>query len=178
MGYKLAWHLLGIVPRVHTAQADRNAKDLCNPIRRWDETSNLTSADALIHERDDLDWLGHVSFKDTYSERRRLPRIPQAMLTFKSMRIVIMIRKMTVTRLPTVRTHAGGGGVMCGEDVVEFLSLVLLLEVGGFGPGGGGGERETSIGPGRRTRGRIVREMCRCGTESQNVMLVEVDPIE
>ena len=68
-------------------------------------------------------------------------------------------------RSPSVRTHAGGGGVMCGLDVVELLPLVTLFEVGGFGPGTEGGGSDTSIRPGRRTRGRIEREMCRRGTE-------------
>ena len=84
------------------------------------------------------------------------------MLTLKSVRTVMTMRKTAVMRSSTVRTQAGGDGISCGvEDVELLLFLVTLLEPGFTGTGKVGGERETSTGLDRSLRGRVLVRMRR-----------------
>ena len=67
-------------------------------------------------------------------------------------------RKMAVMRSSTVRTQAGADGISCVVEDVELLSLVMLLEVGAWGAGKAGGDRDISSGLDRSMRGRrLVR---------------------
>ncbi len=92
------------------------------------------------------------------------------MLTLKSVRTVMTMRKRAVRTSSTVRTHAGGGGIACGEADVEPLCLVVLETLGfGMAPD----DRDTSSGLGRCMRGRIVAELCWRGMGRQYVLVTE-----
>lgn len=63
-------------------------------------------------------------------------------------------------RSSSVRTQAGGGGSSAGRaEGVDLLSMVMLLEADAPKLAEAGGDRDTSPGRGRCTRGRIVAEL-------------------
>lgn len=101
------------------------------------------------------------------------PRILQVMLTLKSVRIVMRLRKRAVMRSSVVRSQAGADGIPCGTEDVELLSLVTLFEVDVLGAGKAGEDKDTSSGPGRCMRGRMVVRVRRRGTGTQYVLVID-----
>ena len=87
------------------------------------------------------------------------------------------MRKRAVRRSSTVRTQAGGEGMVCEGESVEPLSFLLLVvfEVEMLGPGEVGGERDTSSGLCRYLRGMILEEMSRWAMGIQEVLVVGLD---
>lgn len=89
------------------------------------------------------------------------PRILHVMLTLKSARMVMTMRKTAVMISSTVRIQAGADGISCGPEDVEMLSLVILFEPGFAGTGKAGDDKETSSGLDRSMRGRMLVKVSR-----------------
>ena len=87
------------------------------------------------------------------------------------------MRKRAVRRSSTVRTQAGGEGMACEGESVESLSflLVLVFDVEMIGPGEVGGDKDTSSGLCRCTRGSIMKGMSRWAMGTQEALVVECD---
>lgn len=79
---------------------------------------------------------------------------------------------MAVTRSSSVRTQAGGEGIVSGVKDVELLSWAMLLEADAPAFAEAGGGRDTSSGLGRCMRRRIVTEVCRRGAGKHSELAV------
>lgn len=95
------------------------------------------------------------------------------MLTLKSVRIVMTMRKEAVMRSSTVRNQAAADGTPCGTEDVELLSFVTLFEVDVLGAGKAGGDKDTSFGRGRCMRGTMVAKVRRRVVGTQYVLAVD-----
>lgn len=82
------------------------------------------------------------------------------------------IRQMAVTRSSSVRTQAGGEGIVCGVKDVELLSWAMLLEADAPAFAEAGGGRGNSSGLGRCMRRTIATEVCRRGAGTHSVLAV------